>query len=486
MPGLFLSYRRTDARGWAGRLFDHLAARFGRARVFMDIEGGIPRGADFERTLADALAGCDALLALMGPDWLECRRSDGRRRLDVPDDWVRNEIAAALRRGIPVVPVLLGEMSFPETDRLPEDLRPLARRQWAELSDDRWAFDVGTLVADLVKLTPLRPLDDVAAASTGLHLLRELVAGVPAVAEAVSRSREVIENTYRQVGKLELYKTVHDELHVVEFECLRPMQAGGAAGRLRPFKVKFAGAVRRIQDALRGREMAPVLQRQVVDLLERAQEDFEAAVEGGGAQAREVLLADLELLLTRLSPSLDWGISEAASELSLDRLVDLLDAVRRELPSAPAGRGPELAPLVEGIDALHRLRDELAGRVDEHARVQSLDSKLRAVCVAGIRPDAVPSEWERIKKVRSRLPAPAFTPELAGAGEDLAASEAEVEGAVARADAAAALDLLREYFRVVSTVFRDVDAGLKEFSLRLGEVSQPLEMVLEMVRAPAP
>ena len=68
--------------------------------MFMDIKGGIPRGADFERVLTDALAGCEVLLALIGPQWLACTRTDGIRRLDVPEDWVRNEIASALQRNI--------------------------------------------------------------------------------------------------------------------------------------------------------------------------------------------------------------------------------------------------------------------------------------------------------------------------------------------------------------------------------------------------
>jgi hypothetical protein len=118
MSGIFISYRRKDTLPWAGRLFDGLSRCFGKGQVFMDISGGIPRGANFEKVLTEALAGCDALLALIGPEWLSCKRSDGRRRLEVPDDWVRNEIATGLRRGIPVVPVLLccpTRLSFPKT-----------------------------------------------------------------------------------------------------------------------------------------------------------------------------------------------------------------------------------------------------------------------------------------------------------------------------------------------------------------------------------
>lgn len=69
MPGIFISYRRIDTLPWAGNLFRDLRTSFGAPQVFMDINGGIPRGANFEQVLTTALSGCDALLALIGPQW---------------------------------------------------------------------------------------------------------------------------------------------------------------------------------------------------------------------------------------------------------------------------------------------------------------------------------------------------------------------------------------------------------------------------------
>src|SRR5436305_14995661 len=123
MPGIFISYRRTDTMAWAGRLFADLRKSFGASQVFMDINGGIPRGADFEQALTTALAGCEALLALIGSQWIGCASADGTRRLDVPADWVRNEISTALRRNITVMPGLLGGAQFRGAAGLPEDLR---------------------------------------------------------------------------------------------------------------------------------------------------------------------------------------------------------------------------------------------------------------------------------------------------------------------------------------------------------------------------
>lgn len=268
MPGIFISYRRIDTVAWAGHLFADLRKSFGASQVFMDINGGIPRGADFEQVLTTALEGCDALLALIGPQWIGCERPDKTRRLDAPDDWVRNEISTALRRNITVMPVLLGGASFPGEVELPEDLRALRKRQQAEVTDTRWDYDIGELIKDLIKLTSLRPLDDVVSANTGIRLLKDLITKVPPVADAVSRSKEVIENTYSQVGRLVLFKRIHDSLHVIEIDCLRPIQAGGPTGRLRPFKIRFAGEARRIQEAIQGKELNAVLRDDLVDRLD--------------------------------------------------------------------------------------------------------------------------------------------------------------------------------------------------------------------------
>ena len=85
---------------------------------------------------------CDAVLALIGPNWLDIKDAAGRRRLDDPDDFVRQEIAVALKRNIPVTPVLLQGASMPAQDRLPDDMKDLAFRNGFELSHMRWHSDV--------------------------------------------------------------------------------------------------------------------------------------------------------------------------------------------------------------------------------------------------------------------------------------------------------------------------------------------------------
>jgi TIR domain len=153
MPGVFISYRREDSAGHTGRLFDRLRARLGHDRVFMDITG-IEAGVDFVDTIERAIGSCDVLLAVIGPEWLSCSDVRGRPRLDDPNDLIRIEIAAALTRKVRVIPVLIAGASMPSAQSLPEDLKPLARRQAAELRDTRWDADTNDLVAVLERLLP--------------------------------------------------------------------------------------------------------------------------------------------------------------------------------------------------------------------------------------------------------------------------------------------------------------------------------------------
>jgi TIR domain len=476
MSGIFISYRRIDTIGWAGRLFADLSKQFGSSKVFMDINGGITRGADFKKVLTEALSTCDVLLALLGPQWLTCTRNDGRRRLDVPDDWVRNEIATALHRKIWVVPVLLGQTKLPEDAELPDDLRPLRDRQSAEITDTRWDYDMMQLIKDIAKIVPL---DDVASANNAINILKDLITKVPAVADAVGRSKEVIENTYCQIDKLELFKTLHDALHTIEFECLRPMQEGGAATRLRPFKIKFTSEARRIQDSVRAHNMNPALRDDILDQLELTTAAFQAAVDTPGDVSFAEVAGELNVLLSGLPPRLDIGIAAAAAELNLDRLVELMHTVRNKITPRDSDNDTELGPFVNGINALERLRDELKRQVNEHTRLQGLESKLRTVCVGGTRLAALANEWSRIKLVRSRI-VPPFSIPLQTAIHDLAEIEAEIGAVVGKGEVQPAMDLLQEYFRAVGIVFRDVDTGLKDFCWRLSDVSKPLQIVLSM------
>jgi hypothetical protein len=149
---IFLSYRRDDSGGYAGRLYDRLSQHFGRAHLFMDVDT-IPPGLDFVETIQDAIqdavGSCDVLLAVIGRQWLTSTDHQGQRRLDNPEDFVYLEILTALERRIPVIPVLVGGASMPRPAELPDVLQPLARRQ-ALLVGDRFHPDVNRLIVALL------------------------------------------------------------------------------------------------------------------------------------------------------------------------------------------------------------------------------------------------------------------------------------------------------------------------------------------------
>lgn len=150
MKKVFISYRRQDSQYQADRLHAALKAFVPdfRRNIFIDVDN-IPIGTDFPDYLDGQVAQCDVLLALIGPTWLDSRAPSGERRLDDPHDFVRIEIASALRRGIPVAPVLLDGTPVPSADALPEDLKPLARRNGVELKRLSFDADVARLIRGL-------------------------------------------------------------------------------------------------------------------------------------------------------------------------------------------------------------------------------------------------------------------------------------------------------------------------------------------------
>lgn len=152
---IFISYRREHSQHAAGRLKDDLAESFGPpTTIFRDIED-IEPGLDFTRALDKALRSSGVMLVLIGPEWLDVADKQGRRRLDIPTDWVRLEVATALQRDIRVIPVLMEGTPMPAPERLPPDMQALAMRQAFELSDSRWRSDVQRLVGALAKVPGL-------------------------------------------------------------------------------------------------------------------------------------------------------------------------------------------------------------------------------------------------------------------------------------------------------------------------------------------
>jgi hypothetical protein len=112
---IFISYRRGDTAGYAGRIHDRLAQAFGPSLLFMEIQKQVSK--------------CGVLIAIIGPNWLDVTDESANRRLDNPNDFVRIEIAAALQGGILVIPIFIDGAEIPNASRLPDNLKELAKRQ---------------------------------------------------------------------------------------------------------------------------------------------------------------------------------------------------------------------------------------------------------------------------------------------------------------------------------------------------------------------
>jgi len=174
VASIFISYRREDSAAYAGRLRDHLRQHFGKAEVFMDIDT-IDLGQAFDAAIQEAVGACDILIAVIGPQWSTISDENGQRRLEHDGDFIRLEVATALERNIPVIPMLVGGAKMPAAEDLPDNLKSLSVRNALSVTNERWDYDIGRLV---------KAMDRVVDDGHGPELLRnpKLWASVAAVA----------------------------------------------------------------------------------------------------------------------------------------------------------------------------------------------------------------------------------------------------------------------------------------------------------------
>jgi hypothetical protein len=148
---IFISYRREDSADISGRIYDRLADHFGDAAVFKDVDD-IPLGVNFKTCLNDIVKQCAVELVVIGPQWLDVTDRSGRRRLDDPTDFVRIEVEAALRREIPIVPLLAQGASMPGQDHLPPGMAELTYRNGIPIRPDPdFHRDMDRLIRELEK-----------------------------------------------------------------------------------------------------------------------------------------------------------------------------------------------------------------------------------------------------------------------------------------------------------------------------------------------
>ena len=158
---------------FAGRIYDRLAERLGRDNVFFDVDA-IQPGQDFVNTLSKRVGDCDTLIAIIGKRWTSCVDNESRRRIEDPEDFVRIEVEAALKRDVPVIPVLIDGAPMPLAPELPDGLKELIRKQAVEISHNRFDSDVERLV-DAVS-----EIERAARPPTTALSMRERADGIPA------------------------------------------------------------------------------------------------------------------------------------------------------------------------------------------------------------------------------------------------------------------------------------------------------------------
>jgi outer membrane protein len=162
-PGsIFICYRREDSADVTGRIYDRLVDHLGPERVFMDVEA-IRLGYDFRSEIDQTIKVCSIVIVVIGNEWLA--QVDGRRRIDDENDRVRIEIEAALRREIPIIPVLTRGASHPTKAMLPASLEALAYRHGTSIRHEHFRGDVDSLISQMDKLlarqesTPSKPAE---------------------------------------------------------------------------------------------------------------------------------------------------------------------------------------------------------------------------------------------------------------------------------------------------------------------------------------
>jgi len=180
---IFISYRRDDTSATAEHLHTSLGRRFGKEKVFRDLDTLAP-GEDFAAEIKGAIAGTSVFIALIGRRWLTIKGRDGRRRLDDENDFVRLEIEAGLRHARRVIPVLVDDAVMPSREELPSSIADLAAHHAVHMS---WHQDVAKIGREIVSVERERAAQE--AATRAEHF--DLTAG---------RSGPPVINTHAALG----------------------------------------------------------------------------------------------------------------------------------------------------------------------------------------------------------------------------------------------------------------------------------------------
>ncbi|MCA2220019.1 hypothetical protein [Nonomuraea aurantiaca] len=168
MSGIFLNFRSADAGSYAAVVLDEILGTIFSSELVFRSSRTIQAGVRFDEVLLEGVTTCDVMLSLIGPEWLTAATADGTRHLDRTDDWVRKEISIALKRGIPVIPVLLTGATRPAKADLPSDIAELADRQAVYLRHRHIGSDMAHLMSQVTAVAPALAAAGIFAPSTAL------------------------------------------------------------------------------------------------------------------------------------------------------------------------------------------------------------------------------------------------------------------------------------------------------------------------------
>ncbi|MBE9109419.1 toll/interleukin-1 receptor domain-containing protein [Nodosilinea sp. LEGE 07298] len=164
---IFISYRRSDSEDITGRIYDHLVIHYGRDSVFKDVNS-IPYGIDFRSHIRHWIDLCQVVIAIIGPTWLSVADSEGNRRLEDPNDWVRLEIEIALEKQIPLIPLLVNNANLMGVKDLPHALQSLPFLNGAKVrSDPDFHNDILRLIESINRFLDPSSKEEVAVSVSG-------------------------------------------------------------------------------------------------------------------------------------------------------------------------------------------------------------------------------------------------------------------------------------------------------------------------------
>jgi hypothetical protein len=281
--GVFICYRREESAFAARAIHDRIAQRLERENVFLDVDN-IDLGVDWFTVLTERVGACDALIAVMGRNWVSIADTEGRRRLDDPDDFVRIEIEAALLRDVRVIPVLVDGAAMPKASQLPESLKGLARRQGTEVSPVRFEADVEKLTHSLVSILDERRRRDAAEAEAARVADDQRRVQETAAAERAAREEQKQQEAAEAVRAEEAQRLAAAEAarRAEEERQARQTEEGERAAREERERREAAEAAR----AEEARRLAEAEAARRAEEVRRAQEAAEAERVAGDERGR--------------------------------------------------------------------------------------------------------------------------------------------------------------------------------------------------------